>query len=90
MKTRITMWACAGFLVAGSWGFYFGFADKSGPIEPAVYALARFTQPVAAIALSYLHRLPVNLGWLLLVNAATYALIGLAVETIRARSHQAV
>ena len=82
MKTRIAVWACAGFLAAGFWGLYFANADKSKPIGPLVDALARLTQPIATVVVSYLHS-PVGLHSFLWMNAVTYALAGLIVETLR-------
>jgi hypothetical protein len=82
MKTRIAAWAGAGFLAAGFWGLYFANADKSKPIGPLVDALARLTQPMAAVVVSYVHS-PVGLHSFLWMNAATYALIGLTVEALR-------
>ena len=82
MKTRIAMWACAGFLAAGSWGLYFANADRSKPIGPLVDDLARLTQPIAAVVVSYVHS-PVGLHSFLWMNAATYALVGLIVEALR-------
>jgi hypothetical protein len=82
MKTRIAVWAGAGFLTAGSWGLYFANADKSKPIGPLVDAFARLTQPAAAVVASYIHS-PVGLHSFLWMNAATYALIGLSVEALR-------
>jgi hypothetical protein len=82
MKTRIAAWAGAGVLAAGFWGLYFANADKSKPIGPLVGALARLTQPIAAVVVSYVHA-PVGLYSVLWMNAATYALIGLIVEALR-------
>jgi hypothetical protein len=82
MKTRIAVWACMGFLAAGLWGLYFANADKGKPIGPLVDTLARLTQPVAAVIASCVH-LPVGLHTFLWMNAATYALVGLLVETVR-------
>ena len=82
MKKRIAVWAFVGFLVAGFWGLYFANADKSKLIEPLVYALASLTQPIGAVVVSYVH-LGIGLSWFLVGNAATYALIGLIVETLR-------
>ena len=83
MKYRIALWASAGFLVAGCWALYFARASKDNPIEPIVYTLIRLTCPVA-IAGSYF---PVSLCWVLVANAATYALVGLMLETLRQRLH---
>jgi hypothetical protein len=83
MLNRIVMWGSAGFLVSVGWGLYFATANKTIPIEPTVYALARSTQPAAAFAL-YLNPTPVlGLTWVVVLNATTYALVGLIAETIR-------
>jgi hypothetical protein len=79
---RIAMWATAGFMVSAGTGLYFASADKAKPIEPIVYAFFRLTQPVAAITVSYFD-FPRGLTWIVVENAATYALLGLIVETIR-------
>jgi len=84
MKNRIAMWAGAGFLVAGCWAIY--ALARTMPItpgDPVVYNLARFTQPVAAASL-YFH-FGVRFYWVLLANAATYALIGLIIESLRGK-----
>jgi hypothetical protein len=79
MKYRIAMWAAAGFLVAGGWAIYFLAASKDHPIEPIVSALVRFTCPVAIVGSHY----PVSLVSAFAANVATYALVGLVVETLR-------
>jgi hypothetical protein len=88
VKTRIAVWASAGFLAAGFWGLYFANADKSKPIGPLVDALARLTQPIAAAVVSYVHS-PVGLHSFLWMNTATYALIGLIVEALRRKLNHA-
>lgn len=82
MKTRLAVWASAGFLIAGFWGLYFANADKSKPVGPLVDTLVRLTQPIAAVVVSYVHS-PVGLHSFLWMNATTYALIGLILETVR-------
>jgi hypothetical protein len=79
MKYRIAMWAAAGFLVAGGWAVYFLVASKDHPIEPIVSALVRFTCPVAIVGSHY----PVGIFLAFAANVATYALVGLVVETLR-------
>jgi len=82
MKQRITMWASAGFLVALCWLLYASL--RIVPIsaaEPIVYTLARVTQPIVLASL-YFH-IGLRFYWVLLANAATYAFIGLIVETVR-------
>ena len=80
---RIAIWASAGLFVSLGWGLYFASANKHLPIEPIVYALALLTQPTAAVALhlKLIHQL--RLTWVVVINAATYGLLGLIVETVR-------
>lgn len=85
MKYRIAVWAAVGFLVAGGWGLYFALANKDNPIPTIAYTLMRVTCPIA-IAGMYV---PISLYWTLLVNAATYALVGLIVEALRQKLHHA-
>ena len=81
MKFRIVIWASAGFLIAASWALYFAMRSKDNPIEPIVYTLGCLTQPVVLIS-SYLH-FGMSFYLVILANAATYALVGLIVETLR-------
>ncbi len=81
MKYRIAIWAAAGFLVAGGWAVYFFLANKDLPIEPLVSTLVRLTCPIAIVGAHY----PVSIYSALLANVATYALVGLVVETLRRR-----
>ena len=81
MKYRIAMWASAGFLVAGCWAFYFAMRSKDNPIEPMVYTLGFLTQPFVLV--SFYFHFPLSVYWVLVANAATYALVGLGVETLR-------
>jgi hypothetical protein len=79
MKYRIGLWAIVGFLVAGSWALY-ALAAKPPALTSAdpILLLVRVTCPIAIFS-SY----PIKLFWVLLANAATYALIGLFFETLR-------
>jgi uncharacterized membrane protein YoaK (UPF0700 family) len=79
MKYRIAVWAGVGFLVAGCWALYFASANRDNPIEPIVYTLASFTQPIVLL----IHHFSVSFYWVLLANTVTYALVGLIVETLR-------
>ena len=87
MKYRIAMWASAGFLVAASWALYFAMRSKDTPIEPIVYTLGFLTQPVALMGW-YFH-FGMSFYLVILANAASYALVGLIVETLRQRLHHA-
>jgi hypothetical protein len=79
MKYRIAIWAAAGFLVASGWAVYFFAANKDQEIEPIVSTLVRVTCPVAIVGSHY----PVSLYSVPAANVATYALVGLVVETLR-------
>ena len=87
MKYRIAIWATVGFLVAGGWAVYFTMANKDNTINPILNSLAGITCPVG-MASMYFH-FPISLYWVLIVNAATYALLGLIVETLRPKPHHA-
>jgi hypothetical protein len=82
MISRIAIWASVGLLVSIGWALYFASTNKALPIEPIAYVLASVTQPIAAAALylKLVHQF--GLIWVIAVNAATYALLGLIVETV--------
>jgi hypothetical protein len=88
MRYRIAMWAGAGFLVAGIWAVYF-FLTAPVPIASGetIWTLARLTCPIAFV--SFYFHLPVGIYEVFVANAATYALVGLTVETVRHRLRQA-
>jgi hypothetical protein len=79
MKYRIAIWAAAGFLVASGWAVYFFLANKDFPIDPLVSTLVRLTCPIAIVGSHY----PVSIYAALAANVATYAVVGLMVETLR-------
>src|SRR5215467_6739141 len=80
---RVGMWAAAGLLIAMGWGLYFATANKATPIGPLVYVMARLTQPVVATVVYFDPDIPLGLHSAVVANAATYALIGVIVETVR-------
>jgi hypothetical protein len=76
MKSRIAIWAGAGALVVLFWTLYI---SATFPTPPGfVWTLAYLTCPVALA-----HHYELSFYLVLLVNAATYALVGMVVETIR-------
>jgi len=85
MKYRIAMWAGAGFLVASYWAFY-AFAAMPTMLfaKPEIMILVRLTCPIALLS-----QYPLSLSWVLFANAATYALLGLIVETLRSQLNHA-
>ena len=86
MKYRIAMWASVGFLIAGLWALYALAATPPalGHGDPLL-PLVRLTCPIAILGNSY----AISLFWALVANAATYALAGLLVESLRHRLHPA-
>jgi hypothetical protein len=87
--TRIAIWMSAGFLVSFGWGLYFATANKAIPVGPIVMALAKLTNPTAAVVLYLNPGSPLGLTWVAVTNTATYALCGLIFETIR-RNHRSL
>lgn len=83
MKYRIAIWAAAGFLVASGWAVYFSLKDKDLPIEPIVSALIRLTCPIVIVVSHY----AVSVYSVVAANVATYAVVGLLVETLRRQLH---
>lgn len=84
MKYRIALWASAGFLVAGFWALFafLTFPSTSDRMRD-VWTLISLTCPIAIAGRHY----PISLYEALVVNAATYALLGLLVEIIRRQLH---
>jgi hypothetical protein len=88
MKYRIAMWASAGLLVAGCWHLYvLATFPMQITSEPIVWTLVRLTCPIAFAGFHF--HFPVSIYWFFLANAATYALVGLIVETLRQQLHHA-
>ena len=84
MKYRIATWAVVGFAIAGCWALY-AVATPPPAITSAdpILILVEFTCPVV-LAGFYFH-FGVSLYASLIANAATYAFLGLIVETLRRR-----
>ena len=82
---RVVMWASAGFLVSAGWGSYFATTNKAIPIRLIVDALARLTQPAAAVVVYFNPHYLLGVRAVAIANAVTYAFVGLIVETIRRR-----
>ena len=77
------MWAIVGFLVAGFWALF--AIEESNERMREVWTLVCITCP---IAIAGMHR-AIGLYETLAVNVATYALVGLILETFRKRLHHA-
>jgi len=82
MKRRIVIWAIAGFLVAGLWALY-AASTFPNPLnaQPIVWTLINLTCPI--VFASFHFHFGIKLLWVLLANAATYALFGLVLESLR-------
>jgi hypothetical protein len=72
MKLRIAIWAMAGALAVATWSLYFTFFKSDIP-----WALVDFTIPIALV-----RHYAMSVYFVLLVNALTYAVAGLLVETL--------
>jgi hypothetical protein len=85
MKRRIAICACTGFMVAGC-GALYALATTPPAMTSAdpIMTLVRLTCPIMLISFY-----PLSLYLVLLANAATYALVGLIVETLRQQFHHA-
>lgn len=76
MKLRIAVWAVAGALVVVFWSLYISATVPAA--RGTMWTLACLTCP---IALARQHAL--SFYFVLLANAATYALVGAVVEAMR-------
>jgi hypothetical protein len=79
MKSRIAIWATLGALVVVAWRVYIS-ATLSNPLGTGGLGrvLVYLTCPIAMAG-----RNPQSFYFVLVVNAATYALVGIALETMR-------
>jgi len=89
MKRRIVIWAIAGFLVAGLWALYSAATFPSPMISAQliVWTLVDISCPIAFASFHF--HFGVQLYWVLLANAATYALLGVTVESLRQQFRRA-
>jgi hypothetical protein len=76
MKLRIAIWSGVGALVVVFWTLYIS-ATSPTPLG-IVWTLAYLTCPIALA-----HHYALSFYSVLLMNAATYALVGSVVETMR-------
>jgi hypothetical protein len=86
MKCRVAIWASVGFLIAGCWVVYtFVTPPESLGLnlrQPVVQAALNLTCPISYFMLHY----PISWRMFLLINAATYAVLGLIFEVFRLKS----
>ncbi len=88
MRFRVAIWAGTGFLIAACWAVYaFATPGYMIPSEPIVWTLVRLSCPIVFASVHF--HFGVSLYWCLVANAATYALVGLLLETIRQQLHPA-
>jgi hypothetical protein len=79
MKLRIAIWAVSGAIAVLSWSLCF-MATPANDLG-SVWILVYLTCPITYLGRHYLH--PVSMYSVLVVNIATYALIGASVEVLR-------
>ena len=84
MKSRIALWAALGAVVVLVWDAYIS-ATLSNPLGTGGFgrSLVYLTCPIAAIRDQH----PQSIYFVLIANAATYALAGLVVEAARRDYH---
>ena len=82
MKYRVAIWASAGFLVAVGWAVYaFATTAPAMTFGDPIMKLVELTCPIVFAGMHF--NFGISLSWSLVANAATYALLGLIVETVR-------
>ena len=88
MRYRIATWASAGMLVAVGWAVYacVTTAPAMTSADP-IMALVELTCPIVFVGMHF--TFGISLSWSLVANAATYAMLGLIVESMRQRPRQA-
>jgi hypothetical protein len=88
MKYRIAMWASTGLLIAAGWALY-AFATTAPAMTSTdpMMALVELTCPIVFVGFHF--NFGISLYWSLVANAATYALLGMIVESMRHRLHHA-
>jgi hypothetical protein len=84
MKRRVAIWAVVGVLVAACWAVV-SWAVRITPAEPIVWNLALFSCPLVLVGFHF--HFGVRLYWVLVANAAIYALAGVIVETMLRLHH---
>ena len=77
MKLRIAIWAFAGALVAIIWRLYLS-ATFPAPLSGTARILGDLTCPIALV-----RHVALNFYFVLIANAATYAVVGAIVEILR-------
>lgn len=77
MKRKIAFWALAGFIVAAIWAVA-AKAAGGWPQSSTIWLLVDVTCPIAL-----LRQHPLSLDLVLVINAATYAVLGLSIQLIR-------
>ena len=86
MKTRVAIWASAGFLAAGAWAIYAILTAPESFLaslrEPVVRAILNISCPIYYLGRHH----PIGLWRFLLINAATYAVVGWILELFRRKS----
>jgi len=85
MRSRIILWAAIGFIVVCCWDLYM-FATFPEPLNgahPIVWLLAQITCPIAFFSMHF--HFGASFYLVLVANAVTYGLIGLAIELTRGK-----
>ena len=79
MKRRLILWSAVGLIVAGAWVVYAWATFPNTGLGRSF--LVEVTAPASLLG----HEMPLNFYWFILLNGATYALVGCIVELARPR-----
>jgi hypothetical protein len=86
MRLRIAIWAGLGALVVAFWSLYFSSSHRHSAFAGHMGIVWTVLDVTCPVALFRQH--PLSVYFVLLINAATYALAGAVVETLRRRFKQ--
>lgn len=79
MRRRILLWMLFGILVAFFWATV---ALVAGPsYNPGRSTIAAVTAPAALLE----RKMPLSIGWFIVLNGGLYGIVGLMVESLRWR-----
>jgi len=82
MTLRLGIWAGVGALIALLWALYASLTPPHSILSvPGLSMIAQITCPIASASLHF--HFGVRLYWVVLANAATYAIVGMFAEALR-------
>ncbi len=84
MLRRVMLWGSIGLGLGLAWAIYAALVPMYvGSITPLTSAVLAITCPIAYASLAM--HFPLQLAWAFVINTATFAAIGAALESVRAQ-----